>query len=266
MSRPTTRAACWPAHRRRRRRGAAGRHPGHLPAAAPTTAAGTAPPRTPPPPAGTPPTTTASASAPTSCRPARTATPPSSRSWPARRSAPCRAHSDDQLAPYANLVYNYTGLTGEQINTFFNDSSYGVAAGQTSSSTVLAALGRHDRARQGNSASRTSPAPPGPAPCTAPDTPGAQDRLFLMDLMRHVGPGQADLVRRRRRRQPGARAERLAQLAVHRGGPAGADRRAAGAGHPRRAALRRRAGATSPASTSTSPTAWPPATAPASTC
>src|SRR4051812_23862727 len=29
-------------------------------------------------------------------------------------------HSDDQLAPYANLVYNYTGLTGQQINNFFN--------------------------------------------------------------------------------------------------------------------------------------------------
>jgi hypothetical protein len=35
-------------------------------------------------------------------------------------------HSDDQLSSYANLTYNYTGLTGQQINTFFNDSPYGV--------------------------------------------------------------------------------------------------------------------------------------------
>ena len=80
------------------------------------------------------------------------------------------------------------------------------------------------------------------------------------------GPRQAHPVRRRRRGQPGARAERLAQLAVHRGRPAGADRHAA--------RLRARAAPsstptcspTSPASTSTSTTAWPPATAPASTC
>src|SRR4051794_22339659 len=29
------------------------------------------------------------------------------------------AHADDQLARYADLTYNYTGLTGQQINTFF---------------------------------------------------------------------------------------------------------------------------------------------------
>src|SRR4051812_17855693 len=38
------------------------------------------------------------------------------------------AHSDDQLAPYANLASSYTGLTPQQISSFFNDSSYGVAA------------------------------------------------------------------------------------------------------------------------------------------
>src|SRR3954470_15476880 len=42
-------------------------------------------------------------------------------------------HSDDQLAPYGNLVSGYTGLTGAQINTFFNDSSYGVAAADVES-------------------------------------------------------------------------------------------------------------------------------------
>ena len=66
---------------------------------------------------------------------------------------------------------------------------------------------------------------------------GAQDRLFLMDLMRHVGARPADPVRRRRARQPGAGAERLAQLAVHRGRPAGAGRRAAHRRAPRGAQL-----------------------------
>src|SRR3954453_23452016 len=35
-------------------------------------------------------------------------------------------HSGDQLDRYARLTAGYTGLTPQQINTFFNDSAYGV--------------------------------------------------------------------------------------------------------------------------------------------
>ena len=68
------------------------------------------------------------------------------------------AHADDQLAKYGNLVYNYTGLTGQQINTFFNDSAYGVQS--------------NDVERTYSPRSRTSPAPPAPARCSARATPG----------------------------------------------------------------------------------------------
>ena len=39
-------------------------------------------------------------------------------------------------------------------------------------------------------ASRTSPAPPAPGPMYGAGYAGAQDRLWLMDLMRHVGRGE----------------------------------------------------------------------------
>ena len=44
-------------------------------------------------------------------------------------------HSSDQLAPYANLTYDYTGLTGAEINTFFNNGAYGVPAADVDSTT-----------------------------------------------------------------------------------------------------------------------------------
>ena len=41
--------------------------------------------------------------------------------------------SSDQLDEYANLVYNYAGLTDEQIAHFYNDASFGVPAAQVES-------------------------------------------------------------------------------------------------------------------------------------
>ena len=43
------------------------------------------------------------------------------------------AHSGDQLDKYANLLYGYAGLTDGQIGTFYDDSSFGVPAGQVES-------------------------------------------------------------------------------------------------------------------------------------
>ncbi|GIE99320.1 penicillin acylase family protein [Paractinoplanes rishiriensis] len=97
-------------------------------------------------------------------------------------------HSDDQLAPYANLVYNYTGLTGDQINNFFNDSSYGVAAADVESTksprsdvTIV-----RDKKRGIPHITGTTRA----GTMYGAGYAGAQDRLFVMDLMRHVARGK----------------------------------------------------------------------------
>ncbi len=96
-------------------------------------------------------------------------------------------HTDDQLAKYANLVYNYSGLTDDQINQFFNDSSFGVPAGQSESS---------ESPRSDVSIVRDkSTGVPHITGTTRSGTmfgagyAGAEDRLFVMDLMRHVGRG-----------------------------------------------------------------------------
>ncbi|WP_085067147.1 penicillin acylase family protein [Catenuloplanes japonicus] len=97
-------------------------------------------------------------------------------------------HSADQLAKYANLAYSYTGLTGQQINTFFNDASYGVSAGQAertysprSDVTIV-----RDRALGIPHVTGTTRA----GTMFGAGYAGAEDRLFLMDLLRRVARGQ----------------------------------------------------------------------------
>ena len=97
-------------------------------------------------------------------------------------------HSDDQLARYGNLVYNYTGLTGQQINTFFNDSAYGVPANDVESTysprsdvTIV-----RDKTLGVPHITGTTRA----GTMYGAGYAGAQDRLFVMDLMRHVARGE----------------------------------------------------------------------------
>jgi acyl-homoserine lactone acylase PvdQ len=97
------------------------------------------------------------------------------------------AHADDQLQPYANLAYHYTGLTPQQINSFFNDSSYGVASNDVASTvsprsdvTIVRDKSRGIPHVSGTTRSGTM---------FGAGYAGAQDRLFLMDLMRHVARG-----------------------------------------------------------------------------
>jgi acyl-homoserine lactone acylase PvdQ len=97
------------------------------------------------------------------------------------------AHSSDQLAPYANLVYNYTGLTGDQINTFFNDSSYGVAAADVESTVSPRSDVKIVRDKKIGVPHITGTTRAGTM--YGAGYAGAQDRLFLMDLMRHVARG-----------------------------------------------------------------------------
>ncbi|AEV83031.1 penicillin acylase [Actinoplanes sp. SE50] len=96
-------------------------------------------------------------------------------------------HADDQLAPYANLAYHYTGLTPQQINTFFNDSSYGVAAANVASTVTPrsdVSIVR-DKALGIPHVTGTTRA----GTMFGAGYAGGQDRLFLMDLLRHVARG-----------------------------------------------------------------------------
>ena len=99
------------------------------------------------------------------------------------------ANTDDQLGKYAALVDGYTGLTNSTLGSFFNDSSFGVPAGQVSS--TLNPGGRSDvtitRDKQG------IPHIYGTTRSGAEYGAGyaaGQDRLWMMDVFRHVGRGQ----------------------------------------------------------------------------
>lgn len=97
-------------------------------------------------------------------------------------------HTDDQLGPYDALLTSYNGLTRDQLGSFFNDSSFGVAPDQVASSisprpdvTIV-----RDRALGVPHISGT----------TREGTEfgagyaAGQDRLWLMDVLRHAGRAQ----------------------------------------------------------------------------
>ncbi len=96
-------------------------------------------------------------------------------------------HSGDQLDEYANLVYNYAGLTDEQIAQFYDDASFGVPDAQVESRIQP----RSDVTIVRDSATGV----PHVTGTTRSGTmygagfAGAQDRLWVMDLLRHAGRG-----------------------------------------------------------------------------
>jgi acyl-homoserine lactone acylase PvdQ len=97
------------------------------------------------------------------------------------------AHSSDQLARYAALVTAYTGLTSDKIGQFFNDSGFGVPAGQVDSvqsprSDVTIVRDKATGVPHVTGTTRSGT-------MFGAGYAGAQDRLFLMDLLRHVGRG-----------------------------------------------------------------------------
>ncbi|MEV5341595.1 penicillin acylase family protein [Streptomyces sp. NPDC052676] len=100
------------------------------------------------------------------------------------------AHSDDQLGPYADLAGRYPGLTDATVDTFFNDASFGVPADQVAS-TVRPA-GRTDvtivRDRKTGVPHITGTTRYGTE--FGAGWAAAEDRLWLMDVFRHVGRGQ----------------------------------------------------------------------------
>ena len=100
------------------------------------------------------------------------------------------AHAEDQLGPYANLATGYSTLTDAKINTFFDDASFGVASDQVASTE--------------NPGGRTDVTIVRDKKTGVPHITGttrygteygagyaaAEDRLWLMDVFRHVGRGQ----------------------------------------------------------------------------
>ncbi|WP_188196545.1 penicillin acylase family protein [Nonomuraea sp. SYSU D8015] len=96
-------------------------------------------------------------------------------------------HSGDQLGKYAGLINAYTGLTDDQIENFFNDASFGVPAGQVESTITPRAdvTITRDKATGVPHIKGTTR----DGAMYGAGFAGAWDRLFLMDLMRHVGRG-----------------------------------------------------------------------------
>ncbi|GHF80390.1 penicillin acylase family protein [Streptomyces thermodiastaticus] len=100
------------------------------------------------------------------------------------------AHAADQLGPYADLASGYPALTDEKIDTFFNDASFGVPADQVASTEKPA--GRDDvtivRDKRTGVPHITGTTRYGTE--FGAGYAAAEDRLWLMDLFRHVGRGQ----------------------------------------------------------------------------
>ncbi len=97
------------------------------------------------------------------------------------------AHFTDQLGKYAALMDSYTGLTDDQLDQFYNDSAFGVPAGQVESTesprsdvTIV-----RDKATGVPHITGTTRA----GTMYGAGYAGAEDRLFVMDLLRHVGRG-----------------------------------------------------------------------------
>ncbi|MDX3711781.1 penicillin acylase family protein [Streptomyces europaeiscabiei] len=99
-------------------------------------------------------------------------------------------NASNQLGPYNNLATGYSGLTNSTINTFFNDASFGVPSGQVAS--TLSPAGRTDvtivRDKKTGVPHITGTTRYGTE--FGAGYAAAQDRLWLMDVFRHVGRGK----------------------------------------------------------------------------
>ncbi|MFJ2200254.1 penicillin acylase family protein [Streptomyces violaceusniger] len=97
-------------------------------------------------------------------------------------------HSADQLGPYGDLASGYPTLTDDKLTNFFNDSSFGVPADQVASVTKPrgdVTITRDKKTGVPHIQGTTREGTEFGAGYAA-----AQDRLWLMDLFRHVGRGE----------------------------------------------------------------------------
>jgi acyl-homoserine lactone acylase PvdQ len=98
------------------------------------------------------------------------------------------ANSQDELAPYANLVFGAKSLTDATLSRYYLDESFGIPRGQitatehpSASVPVVIYRDRHDIPHVYGSTDAAMAYGAGYAQ--------AQDRLFLMDVLRHYGSG-----------------------------------------------------------------------------
>ncbi|MDQ0797266.1 penicillin acylase family protein [Streptomyces sp. B1I3] len=98
------------------------------------------------------------------------------------------AHSDDQLDRYNGLVAGHTTLTDQKLTDFFGDASFGVAADQVESVTSPredVTITRDKKSGVPHIKGTTRYGTEFGAGFAA-----GQDRLWLMDLFRHIGRGE----------------------------------------------------------------------------
>jgi acyl-homoserine lactone acylase PvdQ len=95
------------------------------------------------------------------------------------------SHNNDQLTNYANLASSYTGLTDSQIDAFYNDSALGVPPSQVERTetpeagvTILRDKATGVPHIYGSTRAETE---------YGAGYAGAEDRLWVMDLLRHIG-------------------------------------------------------------------------------
>ncbi|MEW5355556.1 penicillin acylase family protein [Streptomyces sp. 16-176A] len=100
------------------------------------------------------------------------------------------SHAEDQLGPYANLAKGYPALTDDKINSFFNDASFGVPAGQVASTEKPAGRGDVTIVRDKKTGVPHITGTTRYGTEFGAGYAAAEDRLWLMDVFRHVGRGQ----------------------------------------------------------------------------
>ncbi|MBB5930450.1 penicillin acylase family protein [Streptomyces echinatus] len=100
------------------------------------------------------------------------------------------AHAEDQLGPYAGLATGYSALTDAKINTFFDDASFGVPSDQVASSEKPAGRGDVTIVRDKKTGVPHITGTTRYGTEFGAGYAAAEDRLWLMDVFRHVGRGQ----------------------------------------------------------------------------
>ena len=97
-------------------------------------------------------------------------------------------HTSDQLGKYDQLLYGYSNLTNSQISAFFNDSSFGVPPDQVESVIKPRADVTIVRDKAAGIPHITGTTRSGTE--FGAGFAAGQDRLWLMDVLRHVGRAQ----------------------------------------------------------------------------
>ncbi|MFJ9758483.1 penicillin acylase family protein [Streptomyces sp. NPDC101149] len=100
------------------------------------------------------------------------------------------SHAEDQLGPYAGLATGRSTLTDAKINSFFNDASFGVPSDQVASSEKPAGRGDVTIVRDKKTGVPHITGTTRYGTEFGAGYAAAEDRLWLMDVFRHVGRGQ----------------------------------------------------------------------------